>query len=94
MAEEFTSQARQLAELVAFFRLRSEEAAAAQKTLAAPEAPRAEARPASARPKAARPGRLAGAEPQASSAPKPEAQARHERAIVPQKTSDEDFEEF
>lgn len=95
MAEEFTGQARQLAELVAFFKLRAEEERTAQKTLAAPEASRAaSSRPASPRPQAAaQPRRLAASEAPAP-AKEPEAQVKHARAIVPQKAGDEDFEEF
>jgi methyl-accepting chemotaxis protein len=92
MAEEFTGQARQLSELVAFFRLRSDEEQAARKDLAAPDAQRSRSHALSARPQAAQPQRIAAAE--ASHPAKLEGQGKHERAIVPQKSSDEDFEEF
>ena len=100
MAEEFTGQAGQLAELVAFFKLRSdaEEAAAKKAQKAVGSEPQ---RLAATRPQAFQPKRLAAKAGEAP-APRPtkpettesQAQAKRQTAIVPQKSSDEDFEEF
>ena len=98
MAEEFTGQAGQLAELVAFFKLRSdaEEAAAkkAQKAVGSETQRLAAARLQAAQPKrlAVRAGEAPVSHPAKSE--QTESQAKRQTAIVPKKSSDEDFEEF